>query len=55
MSTYQKKKDFSELLPRAFYFVDIEADLEAIQFSYFLDVIRKLTAQFLDNKTEMPR
>ena len=54
MSTYQRKEDRSKLLHRAFYLVGMEADLEAIQFSYFLGVIKTLTVQLLSNKHKMP-
>ena len=45
-----KKKDICTHLPRAFYFCVIEADLEVIQFSYFLGIIRTLNAQLLKYK-----
>ena len=35
MSIYRKKEDVSKDLPRSCYLFGIEADLGAIQFSYF--------------------
>ena len=40
MSICQKKENISKHLPRAFYLSGIETDLEAVQFSYFLGVIK---------------
>ena len=37
-----------------FNFFGTETDQEAIQFSYFLGVIKALTAQLLNNKNKMP-
>ena len=50
MSMYRKKEDISKHLPRAFYLFGFETDLKAIQFSYFLSVIKALTTQ---NKDKM--
>ena len=54
MSIYRKKEDISKHLPRAFDFFGIETDLNAIQFSYFLGVIKALIAQLLNNKNRTP-
>ena len=54
MSIYRKKEDRSKHLPRAFYLFGIEIDLEAIQFSYFVGIIKALFAQLLNNKNKMP-
>ena len=53
MSICREKKDIYRHLPRAFYLFDIETDLEAIQFSCLLDIIKALIAQLLNNKNEM--
>ena len=53
MSIRRKKEDISKHLPPAFYLFRIETDLEAIQFSYILSVIKALIAQLLNNKDKM--
>ena len=53
MSIYRKKA-VSKYLPRACFIFGIEAVLKAIQFSYFLGVIKALTAQLLNNKNKLP-
>ena len=40
MSIYRKKKDISKHLPRSFYLFGMKVDLEAIQFSYSLGIIK---------------
>ena len=47
MSIYRKEEDISKHLPRTFYLFGIETDLEAIQLSYFLGLIKALIAQFI--------
>ena len=54
MSIYQKKEDISKHLSRAFYLFSMQADLEMIEFSNFLGVIKALIAQLLNNKNKMP-
>ena len=54
MNTYRKKEDISKHLPRAFCLFGIETDLEAIEFLYFLGIIKALIAQLLNNKNKMP-
>ena len=49
LSIDRKKEDISKYLPRAFDFFGTEADLEVIQFSYFLGVIKAFIAQNLNN------
>ena len=44
----------SRYLLRAFYFLGIGTDLEAIHFSYFLGAIKALTSQLLKSKNKMP-
>ena len=53
MSIYRKKENISKHLQWAFYLFGIEADLEAIKFSYFLGLIKALIAQLLINKNIM--
>ena len=48
------KEEGSRYLPQAFYLFGIGTDLEAIQFSYFLGVIKALTALLLNNKNKIP-
>ena len=52
--SYRKKEDISKYLPWAFYLFGIGTDLEAIQFSYFLDAIKALTSHLLNSKNKMP-
>ena len=53
MSVYREMEDISNYPPRTFYLFGIGTDLEAIQFSYFLGVIKALIAQPLKNN-KMP-
>ena len=53
MSTHRKKKDVSKLLPRTFHLFGIEADFEAIQFSYVSDVTKTLTDQLLNQRNKI--
>ena len=46
----RKKEDVSRYLLRAFHLFVVETDLEAIQSSYFLSVIKALNAQLLKSK-----
>ena len=46
-------KDISKHLPQALYFFGVEANLEAIQFSYLLGVIKTLSAQLPNQKSKM--
>ena len=50
MSVYRQKEDISKYLPLAFYLFGIGTDLEAIQFSYALGVIKSVIAQLLNSK-----
>ena len=53
MSIYGKKEDISKHLPRAFYLFGVETSWEAIQFSYFLGIIKVLIARLLNKKDKM--
>ena len=50
MTIYPKKRDTSTHRPGALHFIGTEADLRAIQLSYFLVIIKTLTAQLLNQK-----
>ena len=53
MGIYRKKKDISKHLLQAFYLFGKHTDLEAIQFSYVLLMIKTLTAQLLNKSIKM--
>ena len=46
MSIYRKNEDISKHILRGFHLFGIETDLEAIQFSHFLGIIKHLLFSF---------
>ena len=49
-----KEENISKRLPWTFYLFTSKTDREEIQFSYFLGVIKALTAQLLNQTDKMP-